>query len=60
MAQLFLNRTGSNIVTADQDQVRANLKGATTSWHANSQAIQRVVRGGTGSYTPSFFTDDGL
>ena len=59
MAQLFLNRTGSNIVTADQDQVRANLKGATTSWHANSQAIQRVVRGGRASYTPSFLTDDG-
>ena len=59
MAQLFLNRTGSNIVTADQDQVRANLKGATTSWHANSQAIQRVARGGGASYTPSFLTDDG-
>ena len=59
MAQLFLNRTGSNIVTADQDQVRANLKGATTSWHPNSQAIQRVARGGGASYTPSFLTDDG-
>ena len=59
MAQLFLNRTGSNIVTANQDQVRANLKGATTSWHANSQAIQRVARGGGASYTPSFLTDDG-
>ena len=59
MAQLFLNRGGSNIVTADQDQVRANLKGATTSWHPNSQAIQRVARGGGASYTPSFLTDDG-
>ena len=59
MAQLFLNRTGSNIVTADQDQVRANLKGGTTSWHPNSQAIQRVARGGGGSYTPNFLADDG-
>ena len=59
MAQLFLNRTGSNIVTADQDQVRLNLKGGTTSWHPNSQAIQRVARGGGGSYTPNFLADDG-